>query len=627
MIRRIFLALLPLFMAGMGAATCPAAEASLGFDKDVRPVLQDYCFRCHDTAKHKGDVDLSIFKNDQAVLRQPKLWGKVLEQINDRTMPPKKKPQPSAAERLRLASWIHDALTHLDPSKLPKDPGRVTIHRLNRAEYNNTIRDLLDVHTNPADLFPADGAGGGGFDNNADTLFIPPILMEQYLQAAGDVLRQAKPKRLFPFHPGEHLTERNAARKTLEAFLPRAFRRPIRSEELDRYLRLFDVAKNRGESFEESIRLALKGALVSPEFLFRVEADHDTREAYPISDYELASRLSYFIWSSMPDQELFDLAAKGTLHEDDVIEQQVRRMLKDPKSLALADNFSSQWLGFRELRTTIQPDRKRFPKFTPAVRDAMYDESVLLVDSVLREDKSVLTLLDADYTFLNEPLARFYGIPHVSGEQMRKVQLHDGHRGGILGLGSIMTVTSYPLRTSPVLRGRWVLDTVLGAPTPPPPPDVPQLPKDDWNFHGQTLRQVLEQHRKNPECAACHARMDPIGFGLENFDPIGRWRDEQRGKPVDAAGQLVTGEKFSGPAELKQILLKKKPQFVRNLTERMLSYALGRGLEYYDQAAVLKITAAMDKNDDRASVLVTEIAKSYPFRYRRNLVKSDDGDE
>jgi len=594
-------------------------ERPVHFANDVRPVLQNYCFRCHDGRKHKGDVDLSIFTNEQAVLRQPKLWGQVLEQLNDRTMPPAKKPQPSADERVRLAGWIHDALTHIDPSKLPKDPGRVTIHRLNRAEYNNTIRDLLGVDTRPADGFPADGAGGGGFDNNADTLFIPPLLMEQYLRAAGDVLRQTPADHIFTFHPGKHLTARNAARKILDDFLPRAFRRPVQSLEVERYLRLFDVAKERGESFEDAVRLAFKGVLISPEFLFRVEADRDTKEPYAISDYELASRLSYFIWSSMPDKELFDLAAQGKLHEDEVLEQQAGRMLKDPKSKELAENFASQWLGIRELRTTVQPDRKRFPRFTPAVRDAMYDESVLLVDSVLREDRSLFTLLDADYTYLNEPLARLYGIPNVSGEEMRKVTLHDANRGGILGLGSILTVTSYPLRTSPVLRGRWVLETVLGAPTPPPPPDVPQLPKDDRKLNGLTFRQVLEEHRKNPQCAACHARMDPIGFGMENFDAIGRWRTQQAGKPVDAAGTLVTGETFSGPAQLKQVLLRKKPEFIRNLSEKMLSYALGRGLEYYDQAAVLKIDEAVEKSEYRSSVLVAEIVKSYPFRYRRNL--------
>jgi hypothetical protein len=515
---------------------------------------------------------------------------------------------------------VQDVLTHIDLATLPKDPGRSTIHRLNRAEYNNTMRDLLGIYTHPADIFPADAGGGGGFDNNADTLFIPPILMERYLDAAGNVLREVKPKKLFNVFPGDKISPHDAARQDIEQFASRAFRRPARSDEVDKYLQLFDVASKRGESFEDAARLAFKAVLVSPSFLFRIEADRDSKEPYAIGDYELASRLSYFIWSSMPDDELLALAAKGTLHNDDVLEQQARRMLKDPKSQALAENFGSQWLGFRKLQTTAQPDRERFPKFTAAVRDAMYDESVLFIDSIFREDKSVLTLIDANYTYLNEPLARFYGIPKINGEEMRRVDLHDPNRGGILSLGSILTVNSYPLRTSPVLRGRWVLDAVLGTPPPPPPPDVPKIPDDDHAPDGLTLRQQLERHRADPNCAACHARMDPIGFGLENFDPVGRWRTTSADKPIDSAGVLVTGEKFSGPAELKKVLLGKKDQFNRNLTGKLLAYAVGRGIEYYDQPTVQKITAELAKNDYRAGTLVVEIVKSYPFRYRRGVL-------
>jgi hypothetical protein len=573
--RTVFIFSIVIAAAGAALpAICAGSEPAAEFDRDVKPLLKTYCFQCHGPQKAKGDVNLSAFAGDGVVERDPKLWGTVLEQLNDRNMPPKKKPQPSAAERERITSWLHESLAHLDFSKLPKDPGRVTLHRLNRAEYNNTVRDLLGVHTHPADAFPADGAGGGGFDNNADTLFIPPLLMEQYLAAASDVLREAPADRLFTTRPKDGLSNHDAAKKIIERFATRAFRRPVNGDEVERYLRLFDVAEGRGTGFENSVRLMLKGVLVSPQFLFRVEADHDTKEPYAISDYELASRLSYFLWSSMPDDELFDLAGKGKLHEDEVLEQQVRRMLKDARSQALAENFGGQWLTFRDLRTTAQPDRKLFRGFTPAVRDAMYDESVLFVDSVFREDKSVLTLIDADYTYLNEALARHYGIPNVSGEDMRRVTLPDRNRGGILGLGSILTVTSYPLRTSPVLRGKWVLEAVLGAPPPPPPADVPQLPKDDQLPDGLTFRQRLERHRADPTCAACHARMDPIGFGMENFDAVGRWRTKQAGKDVDAAGVLVTGEKFSGPAELKKALLEKKDAFTRNLAEKLLAYGL-----------------------------------------------------
>ncbi|HET6247332.1 MAG TPA: DUF1592 domain-containing protein [Tepidisphaeraceae bacterium] len=602
-----------------------ADNAPVGFEKDIRPLLEDYCFSCHGPKKQKGDINLSTFKDESGVVRDPKTWGAVLEQLNDSTMPPAKKKQPTAAERLRMVAYVHDVMTHIDPAKLPKDPGRVTIHRLNRVEYNYTLRDLLGIYTHPADAFPVDAGGGGGFDNNADTLFIPPILMERYLNAAGEVLREVPARSLITIRPNDKTSSRDAARELLGKFASRAFRRPSPPAEVEKFLAIFDGAAKRGENYDDAVRLAMKAVLVSPAFLFRIEADHDTAEPYAISDYELASRLSYFIWSSTPDDELLDLAAKGKLHEDAVLEQQARRMLKDPKSLALAENFGSQWLGFRKLQTTAQPDRERFPKFTAAVRDAMYQESVLFVDSVFRDDKSLLTLIDADYTFLNEPLARFYGIPKVSGEEMRRVDLADPNRGGIISLGSILTVNSYPLRTSPVLRGRWVLDAILGTPPPPPPPDVPKIPDDDRAPDGLSLRQRLERHRSDPNCAACHARMDPIGFGLENFDPVGRWRTTSADKPIDSAGVLVSGEKFTGPAELKKVLLMKKDQFAKNLSEKLLAYALGRGIEYYDQPTVQKITAELAKNDYRSGTLVVEIVKSYPFRYRRNAPVVGDG--
>jgi hypothetical protein len=599
------------------AAAPPPAAAD--FAKDVRPLLETYCFKCHAGEKVKGDVNLAGYKDADAVQRAPKFWQNVLTQVEERHMPPEGKPQPAEEQREKLAGWLRDTLNNLDFSKLPKDPGRVTARRLNAAEYNNTIRDLLGVNSRPADAFPADGGGGGGFDNNADTLFLPPILMEQYLRAAGNVLKEADADRLVAKRSGEEVSKQEAARASVEAFAGRAYRRPATKDEVDRLMRLFDAADKRGESFEDALRLALKGVLVSPQFLFRVEHDQESKEPYTVSDYELASRLSYFVWSSMPDEELLKLAGEKKLHDPEVLAGQVRRMLKDPKSKALAENFGGQWLTFRELKTTAQPDRKRFREFTPAVRDAMYDEAVEFVDSVFRDDAPLTTLIDADYTFLNDALAKHYGIKDVKGQEMRRVTLPpDSPRGGVLALGGVLTVTSYPLRTSPVLRGKLVLDEILGAPPPPPPPEVTELPQDDVQPDGLSFRKRLEAHRSRAECASCHARMDPIGFGLENFDPVGRWRTEQGGQPVDSGGELTTGEKFSGPKELKKILAKRKEVFARTVAEKMLAYALGRGLEFYDQPAVKGIADAVAKEDYRSSTLVVEIARSYPFRYRRN---------
>ena len=615
---RWILLILMVVQCAVAHAADPAA--ALRFEKDVRPLLQTHCYKCHTGEKVKGDISLAPFTDDSSIQSDPKLWRTVLTQVSDYTMPPKKQTQPTVAERELLVSYITHRLNHLDLSKIKKDPGRVTIHRLNRQEYNNTLRDLLGIDVRPAETFPADGGGGGGFDNNADTLFVPPILMEMYLNAAGDALATSDFARLAPVKPDARRSKRQAARENLERFAGRAFRRPVEAQEVDRYLKLFDQADERGAGFESALNVAYKAILVSPNFLFRIEKDQPTREPYAISDVELASRLSYFIWSSMPDDELLKLAKENKLHDGPVIDAQVRRMLKDPKSKALAEYFGGQWLGVNALMTTAMPDRERFPKYTSQIRDSMYLQSIEFIDSIFREDRSILTLLDSDYTYLNQPLAALYELPRVKGEELRRVNLEGPAkiRGGILGLGAVHVITSYPLRTSPVLRGKWILETILGAPPPAPPPDVPKLAEDDSPTGALTLRQRLENHRADAACASCHARMDPLGFGLENFDPIGRWRADLSGHPIDAVGTLTTGESFSGPAELKKILLDKKEEFVRTFTGKLLAYALGRGLEFYDEPAIKNITDQLAGCGYKSTVLVAEIAKSYPFRYRRN---------
>ena len=339
-----------------------------------------------------------------------------------------------------------------------------------------------------------------------------------------------------------------------------------------------------------------------------------------MSDYELASRLSYFLWSSMPDERLFELAAaEHSLHEPAVLEKEVARMLDDPKARALATDFAAQWLRVDTLAIASEPDRGKFPTYTHELRDAMAEEPVAFFHALLREDRPITDLIGADYSFLNETLAKHYGVEDVKGAEFRKVTLKEKARGGVLGMGAILTLTSYPQRTSPVLRGKWVLEEILGTPPPPPPSMVKVLPADDRPRDNQTFRQRLEAHRKDASCAGCHAKLDPLGFGLESFDPIGRLRTEIAGKPVDAAGVLTTGESFTGPAELKKILVEsKRDLFVKNVTSKMLSYALRRGLEYYDQRTVKGIVATLDEKGYRTRVLVAEIVKSYPFQYRRN---------
>ncbi len=586
------------------------------FARDVRPVLETYCFKCHGAEKPKGGVQLHRAGDLAALYRDPGLWDRVLAELRDEAMPPDSKPQPTDEERQRVVAWLDKALNDPDPAALPPDPGPPVPHRLSRAEYNHTIRDLLGLDTRPADAFPPDGGGGGGFDNNSATLFTPPVLVEKYLATAATLLAAAKPERVAPVRPGQVLPKADAARQNLARFVARAFRRPVEPAQIELLMKLFTQADARGEAFDDAVRFALRAVLVSPDFLFRIEPPRGEK-ASPVSDYELASRLSYFLWSSMPDDELFRVTHAGTLRRPAVLEAQVRRMLGDPKARAFAENFAGQWLRVDELRTSAEPDAKVFPDYTPALRDAMLAEPVEFFHALVRENGSLLRVLDADYTYANEPLARLYGLDGVKGDAFRRVALKDRNRGGVATMGAVLTLTSYPRRTSPVLRGKWILDQLLGTPPPPPPPLIKSLPRDDAPKGGLTLRQQLEKHRTKAECAGCHKRMDPLGFGLENFDAIGRWRAEIAGQAVDASGEMVSGEKFSGPAELKALLLKRKDVFARNVTEKMYAYALNRGLEFYDVPTVRRTAKLLASADYRLDTLVLEIVKSYPFQNRR----------
>ncbi len=586
------------------------------FESEARPVLERHCMDCHSAKLAKAGIDLSRFKDESSLSLDVDLWGRVADAISERTMPPKGKPEPTETERQLVVELIEKAL---DATEDVHDPGRRVLQRLTREQYNNTIRDLLGVNSKPADAFPADGGGGEGFDNNASTLFVPPILLEKYLGAATEVLEQAAPARYLVAKPTAGGSTEEAARRCLDHFASQAYRRPTTAEDLERLLRLFHKAESLGCTFEEAIRVAVRGALVSPHFLFIVEQDQLGSEPYPLSQYEIASRLSYFLWSSMPDQALFDLAHQGKLHDPDVLEAQVRRMIADPKSRSFAVEFAGQWLQLKKLAKFSEPDRSRFPEYTPELRDAMVEEAITSFHAFLRDDQSALDLIGADFVYVNEVLAKHYGMEGVVGPEFRKVALKDANRGGILGMAAVLTLTSYPQRTSPVLRGKWVLTEVLGTPPPPPPPNVKVLPLEDKLEKGLTFRQRLEQHRNQPACAACHAKLDPPGFGLEAFDPLGRIRTQIGGSPVDDSGELSSGEKFRGVAELKRILkVQKRDIFLRNLTRRMLSFALARGLEPFDSATVKEIVAKLESNGYRSHVLIAEIVKSFPFRYRRN---------
>jgi hypothetical protein len=520
---------------------------------------------------------------------------------------------------------------------------------LNRAEYDNTVRDLLGVDFQPANDFPADDSGHG-FDNIGDVLTVPPLLLEKYLAAAEDIAERAVPihspsgsrthdaakpqgkgrdssaftdqeRRAQPLVrevPRLGLSPASAARANLKRFLPLAFRRKVSEEECERYVALTQRALDHGNSFDQAMNLTLQAVLVSPHFLFRVEAGRQRQAGVErLDDFALASRLSYFLWSSMPDEELFRLAREGRLHEPDVLKAQALRLLHDPRADALVANFAGQWLGLRGLKSRdVRPDAAKFPDFSDQLRLDLLKETELFVRSVMLANGNIGEFLNGRYSFLNERLARYYGIDGVKGTEFRRVNFTKEPRAGLLTQGSILTLTSHPARTSPVKRGEWVLTNFLGDAPPEPPPSIPALEKTQAANPGLTVRQQMERHRADPGCAACHKVMDVIGFGLENFDPVGRWRDRDGKQPIDAKGALPNGEVFDGPVELTSILSRRKAEFNRCLTEKLFTYALGRGVEWFDKRAVDEIVAKLGK-DDRFNTLILGIIDSAPFEMRR----------
>jgi hypothetical protein len=553
-------------------------------------------------------------------------------------MPPAGKPRPTAAEAGALLAWCADAAC-----TMPRPQAHVALRRLNRVEYNNTLHELLGITFRPADDFPADDLGAG-FDTLGDVLAVPPLLLEKYFAAAERavddalraperrsrildpgpdmvpfVLRGAPPLREQPKRelrlPGDSAPDPDQraldrAARAVQAFADRAYRRPLTHEELARFVRLLEANRGDDGTHERGVRLALQAILTSPHILFRVEIGGPEGR---LTDFELATRLAYFLWSSPPDDELYRLACQGELQQEQTLTRQVRRMLRDPKSSALAEHFASQWLQTRALRE-FSPDPTRFPQFDEPLRAALLRETEQLFDHVVRANRSVLELLNADYTFANERLARHYGLAGVHGPDFRKVSLAGTGRGGVLTHGSVLGVTSNPTRTAPVKRGKWILENLLGERPAPPPPGADNLNAAIRTSPAATLRQQLERHRSDAQCASCHAALDPLGFGLENFDAIGAWRDRDGEQPIDARGTLPDGRSFHGADELRAILLGRAPDFERCLTEKLLTYALGRELRPADACTVERIVRRLDANNQRLSSLVLGIVMSEPFR-------------
>ena len=588
------------------------ADAKKSFAEGVGPFVKNYCVQCHGNKKKKSGL------NFEAALKNPgnptyrKHWKQAVANVKTFDMPPDDEDRiPTDAEREQFLEWI-DKIKFLSP----KDPGPFVIRRLTKVEYGNTLHDLFGVDPNVTRDLP-DEVFGEGYLNNLSSL-----QSEQFLGIANDVVDQQEVQKLLNREkPAKGADLRAEAEKFARSLARKSYRRPPSDAEIEVLLKVFDLGRANQLDYPGALGLMTKAVLVSPQFLFitpakQVESD---KKIVPLDDYQLASRLSYLLWSTIPDAELTRLADSGKLHEPAVLKAQVKRMIADPRSRALFDGFGAQWLGLNDLKTkTFDPDK--FPQMTSEVRSAMYEEARLFFESIMRENRSVVSFVDSDYTFLNGTLAVLYGMEkNVTGPEMRKVQLTDANRGGILAMPATLATTSFPNRTSPVIRGVWVLEQVLGEEVPPAPANVPELEKQDQKtVANMTLRQRTELHLLNPTCANCHKVLDPIGFGLENFDAIGRWREQDdSGGAIDAAGELPGGKKFTSAKELKAIIAGRKTELARYLTEKLLAYALCRPLEGYDEIVVDQLMETIEKDDYRMQTMISEIIASYPFTQRR----------
>lgn len=619
-----------------------APVTAADFAKDIKPLLATHCTECHSDKKAKGGVDLAMFGDEAAVKRDVPTWRKVAEQLASKEMPTDKAkhPLPDEARSLMLG-WIGQTVKAAvaEAAKI-KDPGPAPIRRLTRTQYRNTIRDLLGVEVDAAALVNLPSDNDGGYETYAGTLTVPPLLFEKYHGAATQVLaalrapdqdstpaQKAAWTLVFSADPGKTAaSEKAAARTILTTFARRAYRRPAAPDELARLFKLYDAVAG-SRPFVDAVKLALTGALVSPNFLLRVEVDRGSRGAkdgYPLTSHELATRLSYLLWSTMPDQELSDLADKGTLTQPAVLTAQVKRLLADERARALSEGFFASWLQISHL-DRARPTEQQFPAFTPKLRQAMYDEAIRFVDELRTGDGNLLDLLKSDYTYVNEDLAKHYGLTGVSGAELRKVALKPtDNRGGVLGMGAMLAMTSHTFRTSPTLRGKWVLEVILGTPPPPPPADV--APIDEAAGHGKaakTFREQLEQHVTDPTCAGCHKKMDPLGFAMDGYDAVGAWRTGSAERPLDTSGSLPSGEKLTGMDDLRAVLWKERPRFMRNLVQQFLLYALGRDPITADEALIDDLVAKLDADNHRFSTLITGVVTSTPFTLRKNAEVAD----
>ena len=577
----------------------PLAAPALAQDGVLPGLFEQYCAECHrGTDAAKDFVIDAAFEDATGAAAQ-----RALVRLRSRTMPPPDEVQPTDAERRELLALL--------AARAPSDPSAQVprMRRLSRAEYQNTVRDLFGCDLQVGDLLPED-ARVHGFDNLGDGAGVTPLLFEKYLDAAAAlapiVLADADARRRL--RPDGELLAASVAR-----LLDRAFRRPATQAEIDARCELHDTVRVAGGSHDAALAAVLRSVLASPAFLCRAERDRDD---HGLSSYELATRLSYLLTASMPDDALFARAAAGDLHRPEVLTAEAHRLVARDGGQALARRFAAQWLGFADV-LQHNADYRRYPQiWDGGLRPALFEEAARFVAAVLAEDRSVLELVDADFTFANGTLRKLYGLPGDDRGGWERVTLPDRRRGGVLGMGAVLMVSSYPLRTSPVLRGKWILDRLLDTPPPPPPANAGTLPADDVQPDALTLRERLERHRRDRSCAACHAQIDPLGFALENFDVLGQWRNEAQGKTIDSVGELPDGTRLDGPIALKDALLARSDDVVRAMAKNLLVYAIGRPLVAADEPELLRVTAATVAGGHRAFAMLDAIVTSPLFTTR-----------
>jgi hypothetical protein len=619
----------PLLLFALGYSfACPSlvfSQTAYSFE-DSQQFLKTYCQACHQGSSPAGGFHVQRIAAAATIGAEAGRWNKAAIRVRNGEMPPKGAPAPPMEQRERFTEWVSSSVRAAVCSG-GVTPGPARIRRLNRDEYAATIRDLFDIQIDVSRSFPAEGAGGEGFDNAGETLFLSPLYSEKYMDAARLTMefaaREYKSReRIFVARPGNGVSAEQAVREILKSFLPRAFRRPVGEEDIEQYAALFRAARKQGQEFEPAVIFTLRAVLMSPRFLYLAEPPNRTNDLRRVDGYSLASRFSYFLWGSMPDELLTDLAAENMLYKPEVVRAILPRILRNERALVFSQRFVDQWLRTRELDNDKAPDSQLFPAWAKNedLRSDIRLQPALFFHEILKRDLSVLTLLDSNSTIVTRQLAKHLGEAIKitgDGQQPQWIELPaDTTRGGLLGMPAVLAVSSYPYRTSPVLRGAWILDSILGTPPPPPPANVPPLEKQAAGEAPKSVRELLTQHRANAACASCHSRIDPLGFALENYDSVGRWREQDNGKAVDNTGELPDGSVVHGPRELKAALLGRKDLFVRNLTSKMLGYALGRGLTLSDSCTVDRIVAELKENDNRAQKLLELILLSVPFQYQ-----------